>query len=58
MPGKLNDHNFHFFFEKNQNCLEWLDMVRKLIEQKFHTNLPPPPQKKGLKNKKKVLRIA
>jgi hypothetical protein len=33
MPGKHNDHNFYLFLEKNEKCLELLDLARKLVEK-------------------------
>ena len=48
MAGKYSDHYFYLFLEKNEKCLELLDLARKLIEKSF--------QKKRFK--KKVLRIA
>ena len=57
MPGKHNDHNFYLFLEKNEKCLELLDLARKLIEKSFETNLPPAPQQVRFEKEKKCLEL-
>ena len=70
MAGKHSDHYFcrwqakivttiNFFFEKNEKCLEFSDLARRLIRKTFWKFVPLPTEFLGLKKtkKQKVLRI-